>query len=143
MRLVGASETVAAAGGGYLSLAGLAVVPTVIGALFSGVLRSTGRPRSPMVATMATVGLNAALAYLFVTGTGPFPELGAPGAVSPRSSPPPSRPGSCAVQVFGSTGSSGGSRPTGYASGGASPGAGGAGAAARITELFWTSGTFL
>ena len=49
MRLVGASETVAAARGGYLSLAGLAVVPMVIGALFSDVLprlRLHARPQS-------------------------------------------------------------------------------------------------
>jgi len=116
MRLVGASETVAAAGGGYLSLAGLAVVPTVIGALFSGVLRSTGRPRSPMVATMATVGLNAALAYLFVTGTGPFPELGVPGAGLATLITASLKAGILAVQVFGIHRVVRWQPPTGYAS---------------------------
>ena len=144
MRLVGASETVAAAGGGYLSLAGLAVVPTVIGALFSGVLRSTGRPRSPMVATMATVGLNAALAYLFVTGTGPFPELGVPGAGLATLITASLKAGILAVQVFGIHRVVRWQPPTGYASWWrvsralvvlALP--------LGITELFWTSGTFL
>ena len=144
MRLVGASETVAAAGGGYLSLAGLAVVPTVIGALFSGVLRSTGRARSPMVATMATVGLNAALAYLFVTGTGPFPELGVPGAGLATLITASLKAGILAVQVFGIHRVVRWEPPTGYASWWrvsrtlvvlALP--------LGVTELFWTSGTFL
>ncbi len=80
MRLVGASETVAAAGGGYLGFLGLALVPIVVGGLLSGVLRSTGKARSPMLATMGTVGLNAALAFALVTGFGPFPTLGVVGA---------------------------------------------------------------
>jgi Na+-driven multidrug efflux pump len=41
-----------------------------------------------MIATMATVGVNGALAYLLVTGTGPFPELGVPGAGLATSSRP-------------------------------------------------------
>jgi len=80
LRLVGASRTVAATGGGYLGFLGLALVPIVVGGLLSGVLRSTGRARSPMVATMVTVGLNAALAFALVTGFGPFPQLGVVGA---------------------------------------------------------------
>ena len=144
MRLVGASETVAAAGGGYLSLAGLAVIPTVIGALFSGVLRSTGRPRSPMVATMATVGLNATLAYLLVTGTGPFPELGVPGAGLATLVTATLKATILAVQVFGLHRIVRWQPPTGYASWWrvcrslvvlALP--------LGVTELFWTSGTFL
>ena len=80
MRLVGASETVAATGGGYLGFLGLALVPIVVGGLLSGVLRSTGKARSPMLATMGTVGLNAALAFALVTGFWPFPTLGVVGA---------------------------------------------------------------
>jgi putative MATE family efflux protein len=142
--MVGASETVAAAGGGYLSLAGLAVVPTVIGALFSGVLRSTGRPRSPMVATMATVGVNAVLAYLLVTGTGPFPELGVPGAGLATLITASLKAGILALQVFGIHRVVRWEPPTGYASWWrvsralvvlALP--------LGVTELFWTSGTFL
>lgn len=144
MRLVGASETVAAAGGGYLSLTGLAVIPTVVGALFSGVLRSTGRPRSPMVATMATVGLNATLAYLLVTGTGPFPELGVPGAGLATLVTATLKATILAVQVFGLHRIVRWQPPTGYASWWnvcrslvvlALP--------LGVTELFWTSGTFL
>ena len=144
MRLVGASETVAAAGGGLPQPRRARGRPDVIGALFSGVLRSTGRPRSPMVATMATVGLNAALAYLFVTGTGPFPGSASLAPVSPRSSRRPSRPGSSRCRSSGSTGSSGGSRRPGMRRGGASPGPLVVLALPLgITELFWTSGTFL
>jgi putative MATE family efflux protein len=144
MRFVGASETVAAAGGGYLGLAGLAVVPTVIGALFSGVLRSTGRPRSPMLATMATVGVNAVLAYLLVTGTGPFPELGVPGAGLATLVTASLKAAILAVQVFRIHRVVRWEPPTGYASWWtvsrslvvlALP--------LGITELFWTSGTFL
>lgn len=144
MRLVGASETVAAAGGGYLSLAGLALIPTVIGALFSGVLRSTGRPRSPMVATMATVGVNATLAYLLVTGTGPFPELGVPGAGLATLVTATLKAVILAVQVFGLHRIVRWEPPTGSASWWqvcrslvvlALP--------LGVTEFFWTSGTFL
>lgn len=144
MRLVGASGTVAAAGGGYLSLAGLAVVPTVIGALFSGVLRSTGRPRSPMVATMATVGVNAALAYLLVTGTGLFPELGVPGAGLATLVTATLKAGILAFQVYGVHRVVRWARPVWHRSWWevgrslvvlALP--------LGVTELFWTSGTFL
>lgn len=80
MRLVGASETVAAAGGTYLRLIGIAVVPMLVAAMLSGVLRSTGRPRSPMVATFVTVAVNGVLGFGLVTGAGPLPELGVAGA---------------------------------------------------------------
>ncbi len=100
MRLVGASETVATAGGGYLGFLGLALVPIVVGGLLSGVLRSTGRARSPMVATMGTVGLNAALAYALVTGFGPFPELGVVGAGVATLITATIKTGILAVQLF-------------------------------------------
>ena len=80
LRLTGASPTVAAAGSGYLHLMTLSLVPTVVAAVLSGVMRSTGHARSPMVATLVTVLLNTSLGYCLVFGVGPFPQLGVAGA---------------------------------------------------------------
>ncbi len=80
LRLTGASATVAAAGSGYLHLMTLSLVPTVVAAVLSGVMRSTGHARSPMVATLVTVLLNTSLGYCLVFGVGPFPQLGVAGA---------------------------------------------------------------
>jgi Na+-driven multidrug efflux pump len=97
-----------------------------------------------MVATMATIGLNAALAYLFVTGTGPFPELGVPGAGLATLITASLKAGILAVQVFGIHRVVRWEPPSGYASWWrvsralvvlALP--------LGVTELFWTSGTFL
>jgi putative MATE family efflux protein len=76
----GASATVSAAGADYLRMSALAVIPGVIGAVLSGVLRSLGHARRPMVATIITVLFNTGLGYLLVFGVGPFPELGVVGA---------------------------------------------------------------
>ena len=80
LRLTGASPTVAAVGTGYLRLMTLSLVPTVLSAILSGVMRSTGHARSPMVATLVTVLLNTSLGYCLVFGVGPLPELGVVGA---------------------------------------------------------------
>ena len=80
LRLTGASPTVAAVGTGYLRLMTLSLVPTVLSAVLSGVMRSTGHARSPMVATLVTVLLNTSLGYCLVFGVGPLPELGVVGA---------------------------------------------------------------
>lgn len=77
---VGASSSVAAAGADYLRLQALSLLPLVLVAVLSGTMRSTGYARSPMVATILTVPLNIALAYLLVLGVGPLPELGVAGA---------------------------------------------------------------
>ena len=77
---LGASPTVATAGAEYLRLSALAMVPSVLVAVFSGAMRSTGSARTPMIATFVTVPVNAGLAYVLVLGVGPFPELGVPGA---------------------------------------------------------------
>jgi putative MATE family efflux protein len=71
---------VAQAGGEYLRLSALAMVPTVLVSVLSGAMRSTGLARSPMIATVATVPVNVALSYALVLGVGPFPALGVPGA---------------------------------------------------------------
>ncbi|WP_407569046.1 MATE family efflux transporter [Deinococcus altitudinis] len=80
LRLTGASAGVAAAGSAYLQLSALALLPTILGMVLSGVMRSLGHARSPMVATFITVILNALLAYLLVFGVGPLPALGVAGA---------------------------------------------------------------
>ena len=80
LSVLGASATVAAAGADYLRLSAVALVPTVMVAVFSGAMRSTGKARSPMLATFVTVPLNTALAYCLVLGVGPFPNLGVAGA---------------------------------------------------------------
>lgn len=80
LALVGASPSVAAAGTDYFRLTVLATLPVMLNAILSGVLRSAGRPTSPMIATMITVVANSAIAYSLVTGLGPFPPLGVAGA---------------------------------------------------------------
>jgi putative MATE family efflux protein len=77
---LGASATVAGTGAEYLRLSALAMLPMVLAAVMSGAMRSTGYARSPMIATFATVPVNAALSYALVLGVGPLPELGVPGA---------------------------------------------------------------
>ena len=80
MSLVGASPSVAAAGTDYLRLTVLATLPVMLSAILSGVLRSAGRPTSPMIATMVTVVANSVVAYSLVVGLGPLPSLGVAGA---------------------------------------------------------------
>jgi len=80
MALVGASPSVAAAGTDYFRLTVLATLPVMLSAILSGVLRSAGRPTSPMIATMVTVVANSAIAYSLVVGLGPLPALGVAGA---------------------------------------------------------------
>jgi putative MATE family efflux protein len=80
LSLVGASPSVAAAGTDYFRLTVLATLPVMLSAILSGVLRSAGRPSSPMLATLVTVVANSAIAYSLVTGLGPFPQLGVAGA---------------------------------------------------------------
>ncbi|ULH16757.1 MATE family efflux transporter [Deinococcus sp. KNUC1210] len=80
LRLTGASEAVASLGSGYLRLTALSLLPTALGIVLSGVMRSLGHARSPMVATFITVILNTLLGYSLVFGIGPFPKLGVVGA---------------------------------------------------------------
>ena len=79
LRLSGASAGVVALGTDYLRLSALALAPSVLGAVLSGVMRSLGHARSPMVATFLTVILNTLLGYTLVFGLGPFPRLGVAG----------------------------------------------------------------
>ncbi|WP_189092324.1 MATE family efflux transporter [Deinococcus ruber] len=80
LRSAGASAAVASLGSGYLRLTALSLLPTALGIVLSGVMRSLGHARSPMVATFITVILNTLLGYSLVFGIGPFPKLGVVGA---------------------------------------------------------------
>lgn len=80
LELVGGSPSVAAEGAQYLRFVALALIPSVVSAILSGVLRATGRPRVPMVITFITAALGAGLAWALVSGLGPIPALGVPGA---------------------------------------------------------------
>ena len=80
LELVGASPSVAGEGAMYLQFVALALIPSVVSAILSGVLRATGRPRVPMVITFITAGVGAGLAWVLVFGLGPIPALGVPGA---------------------------------------------------------------
>ena len=70
LRLSGASAGVVALGTDYLRLSALALAPSVLGAVLSGVMRSLGHARSPMVATFLTVILNTLLQYGYDVLTG-------------------------------------------------------------------------
>ncbi len=80
LTLVGASTSVASEGADYLKYTAIALIPAVVSAILSGVLRATGRPRVPMVITFITAALGAGLAWALVFGFGPLPALGVPGA---------------------------------------------------------------
>jgi putative MATE family efflux protein len=80
LRLSGASDDVVAQGSGYLAVLVAGLAAGVLGMVLGAVLRSVDRPRSPMVATIVTVALNAPLAIVFVYGIGPFEGMGVVGA---------------------------------------------------------------
>lgn len=80
LSLVGASPSVARVGSPYFHLTVLSTLPVMLSAILSGVLRSAGRPTSPMIATMVTVVANSVIAYSLVEGVGPLPSLGVAGA---------------------------------------------------------------
>ena len=80
LRLAGGAADVTAAATGYLQVVMLSLVPGLLGWVLSGALRSLGRARTPLVATVLTVVLEAFLAYGLVFGVGPLPQLGLIGA---------------------------------------------------------------
>jgi putative MATE family efflux protein len=144
LRLTGASPTVAAAGTDYFRLIALATLPTMLSAILSGVLRSVGRANSPMVATTVTVFANSVLGYALVTGSGPFPALGAAGAGWATLVTAVIKAGILVWQAFGPGGVVAWHLPVGRAAWRrvvgplfvlALP--------LGVTELFWTGGTFL
>ncbi|MGY2892713.1 MATE family efflux transporter [Deinococcus sp. UYEF24] len=144
LRLTGASAGVAAAGSAYLQLSALALTPTILGMVLSGVMRSLGHARSPMVATLITVLLNTLLAYGLVFGVGPLPALGVAGAGWATLATAVLKLGILLAQVYGPRPLAGWAWPQGAA--------GWRGVAGPllvlavplgITEMAWSGGTFL
>lgn len=80
LRLIGAGPEVVEEARVYLGVVAAALPFVVIGAVMSAVSRAFGDARTPMIVTMAAVGLNTLLGVLLVFGAGPFPSLGLLGA---------------------------------------------------------------
>lgn len=80
LEISGASPAVVAAGADYLAVLVAGLAAGVLGMVLGAVLRSSNRPRSPMVATIITVALNTPLAIVLVYGLGPIPAMGVVGA---------------------------------------------------------------
>lgn len=152
LRLTGASAGVAADGSAYLQLSALALTPTILGMVLSGVMRSLGHARSPMVATLITVLLNTVLAYGLVFGVGPLPALGVAGAGWATLATAVLKVGILLAQVYGPRPLAGWAWPQGQ-SGGLAGGLAGWRSVAvpllvlavplGITEMAWSGGTFL
>lgn len=80
LRAAGGSPSVVDTGAHYLRISAFALLPNVAGRVISGVMRSVGRTRGPLIATTIATVLNTALGYVLVYGVGPAPELGVAGA---------------------------------------------------------------
>jgi putative MATE family efflux protein len=80
LALFGASADVLEQAPAFLAVLALSLPFAVVSQVFSGILRSAGHPKSPMVATIATTVLNTPLAILFVFGLGVVPAMGIVGA---------------------------------------------------------------
>jgi putative MATE family efflux protein len=78
--LAGASTEVRTVGADYMAVLVSGLFAGVLGMVLASVLRSSNRPRSPMVATIIMVMLNIPLAIILVYGWGPIPALGVVGA---------------------------------------------------------------
>ena len=80
LRLAGGAPDVTGAAAPYLQIVMLSLVPGLIGGVLSGALRSLGRARTPLVATLLSVALEALLAAGLVFGGLGLPRLGLVGA---------------------------------------------------------------
>ena len=80
LRAAGGSPSVVEAGATYLRITSISLVPVVALRVISGVMRSTGHTRGPLVATTITTILNSILGYCLVYGVWIAPELGVVGA---------------------------------------------------------------
>lgn len=76
LRAVGADDEVARIGGPFLSLTALTLPFFTASIIASGVFRTIGQPRLPMVVTMTSMALNPILAWVFVVPL----QMGANGA---------------------------------------------------------------
>ncbi len=144
LEFTGASAGVTAVGTDYLRVASLSLLPAVLGAVLSGVMRSLGQARRPMVATLITVLANTVLGYALVFGVGPFPQLGVVGAAWATLITTMAKLAILLFQLYGRHGLARWEYPRGWAKDKsvlwplvvlAVP--------LGITELFWTTGTFL
>lgn len=68
------------AGGDYLRVAALTYIITAVSFALGNALRTTGSPKTPLVATMISFVTNAFFNYVFIFGKLGFPELGVVGA---------------------------------------------------------------
>lgn len=64
----------------YIRVLFTASVPMFIMFLLNGAFLSTGNPKIPVVLNIITAATHILLSWLFITGVGPFPELGSIGA---------------------------------------------------------------
>ncbi len=82
VRVMGATESVTAMGGGFLRI--IAVFSVVIGVMIvgGGTLRGAGDTRTPMLITGLINVINVVLAYLLIFGNFGFPRLGALGSAA-------------------------------------------------------------
>ena len=80
LRFVGAQEELVKTAAVYLQLFAASTPFTVMSAVTTATYRSMSDSRTPMVITMASVGLNTLLALVLVLGIGGFPHLGVAGA---------------------------------------------------------------
>lgn len=82
LRAAGGSPSVVETGAQYLRISGFSLIPTVAARVISGVMRSTGQTRGPLIATTIATIFNTALGYVLVYGIGPAPEMGVGGAAT-------------------------------------------------------------
>ncbi|GGM02178.1 MATE family efflux transporter [Deinococcus aerophilus] len=85
----------------YMQVAMLALLPGMLGWIFSGALRSLGHARTPLVITSMTVVVESLVAYGLVFGVGPLPQLGVVGAAWALVIANVLKAGLLAYQVFG------------------------------------------
>lgn len=77
---LGTAPDVAHSASMYFPIVVLTLPLISVSSVLSGVLRSMGQARAPMVVTIISVPLNTLFAYLLVFGVGPLPALGVAGA---------------------------------------------------------------
>jgi MATE family multidrug resistance protein len=77
---LGLSPALLEDGAGYTRAMTLTLVPMLGVALFRTILTAAEKPRVFLKVTVAMLPLNAACNWLFMTGSGPLPELGPTGA---------------------------------------------------------------
>jgi putative MATE family efflux protein len=97
MYILGVTDSVAAIGGGYLTVTMLTGVALVIPFTVGAVLRGAGDTRTPLLATTCANLVNAVVAYLLIFGAFGFPNLGPVGSAWGAAS---GRLVSCAILLY-------------------------------------------